>query len=211
MLAGDRIEGRDFEALVDGYLHGDPAAPDRTVRDQIEGALDGPVRQFAHRLYGSYAVALRRGGELVLAHDHFGLKPVYYHLDGDCLAFSTSLGALADLVGADEIDHSYFRDLIAFGEHAGTRTPFRAIRMLEAGETFRWNGVSLAVDGKWILTAVGLSGCRSSGRCATRRLARVRPWRPIECRMSDKSAGKRPVSAKLGPSALRPKQSARPL
>lgn len=88
------------------------------------------------RLNGMFSFALwdERLQRLLLVRDRFGVKPLYYTLQGDQLAFASEVKAFLALPG--------FRprlDLAAFGEHFtfqntfGDRTFFKDVKLLPAG------------------------------------------------------------------------------
>jgi len=80
------------------------------------------------RLNGMFAVAIWRGGELFLARDRLGKKPLFYYAGAEGLAFASEFKALARLEYA-EVDICERLEFY-FDEH----TPFRGVKSLRPGE-----------------------------------------------------------------------------
>jgi asparagine synthase (glutamine-hydrolysing) len=91
---------------------------------------------FAERLRGMFAVALwdARQRRLVLARDPFGIKPLYYRLAGDELAFASELRALP----RGEIDFDALEAFLAFNSIPGPYSIFRDVRKLTPGHLLVW-------------------------------------------------------------------------
>jgi asparagine synthase (glutamine-hydrolysing) len=91
---------------------------------------------FAERLRGMFAVAiwdsLRR--RLVLARDPFGIKPLYYRVGSDGLAFASELRALP----RSEIDFDALEAFLAFNSIPGPYSIFRDVRKLSPGHLLVW-------------------------------------------------------------------------
>lgn len=93
------------------------------------------------RLDGMYAIAIldRRHGELHLARDRFGEKPLYYtHCDGVSgrFAYASDLRALAALPWvAPDLDALSLQRYLALHYVPGERTILRAVRRVLPGET----------------------------------------------------------------------------
>lgn len=93
-------------------------------------------------LNGIFAFALydREKQELIIARDHFGIKPLYYYDDPNDFAFCSELKALLQVPGFDDqIDQValtyYLKALYAPGE----LTPFLKVRKLLPGHFIRLN------------------------------------------------------------------------
>ncbi len=88
------------------------------------------------RLRGMYACALwdESTGELLLARDPHGIKPLYYALEGGVLRFASQVRALA-AGGAlsTTVDPAAVAGFLAWGSIPEPRTLHRAIRALPAG------------------------------------------------------------------------------
>ena len=93
---------------------------------------------FARRLRGMFAIALwdARRSRLLLARDAFGIKPLYYRVDGDGLAFASELRALP----RGELDLDALEAFLAFNSIPSPLTIFRESRKLEPGHVLVWEG-----------------------------------------------------------------------
>src|SRR5262245_26834301 len=93
---------------------------------------------FAERLRGMFAVAIWDAGErrLVLARDRFGIKPLYYRVEGDALEFASELRALP----RGEIDLDALEGFLAFNCVPAPFSIFRDTRKLPPGHFLTWNG-----------------------------------------------------------------------
>jgi asparagine synthase (glutamine-hydrolysing) len=91
---------------------------------------------FAERLRGMFAAAIWDAGRrrLVLARDRFGIKPLYYRVDGVSLAFASELDALPQ----GEIDLDALEAFLAFNSIPAPLSIFREIRKLPAGHVLTW-------------------------------------------------------------------------
>jgi asparagine synthase (glutamine-hydrolysing) len=94
--------------------------------------------EFARRLRGMFALALwdARRSRLLLARDAFGIKPLYYRVDRDGLAFASELRALP----RGELDLDALEAFLAFNSIPSPLTIFRETRKLEAGHLLVWEG-----------------------------------------------------------------------
>ncbi len=91
---------------------------------------------FARRLRGMFAIALwdARRSRLVLVRDAFGIKPLYYRIDRDGLAFASELRALP----RGELDLDALEAFLAFNSIPSPLTIFRESRKLGAGYVLVW-------------------------------------------------------------------------
>ena len=91
---------------------------------------------FAAELRGMFAVALwdARRRRLVLARDAFGIKPLYYRVDGDGLAFASEVRALP----RGEIDFDALEGFLAFNSIPAPHTIFRDVKKLPPGHLLVW-------------------------------------------------------------------------
>jgi asparagine synthase (glutamine-hydrolysing) len=100
--------------------------------------------RFAEQLRGMFAVAIwdapRR--RLVLARDRFGIKPLYYRVDGRDLAFASELRALPH----GEIDLDAVEAFLAFNSIPAPLTIFQDARKLPAGHLLLWENGSVRIE-----------------------------------------------------------------
>ena len=95
---------------------------------------DGP--EFVSRLRGMFAIALwdRRHRRMLLARDRFGIKPLYYQLDGGRLAFASELKALLRQPAfSRQVDPAALHAFLAFNSIPAPLTIFAAARKLPPG------------------------------------------------------------------------------
>ena len=91
---------------------------------------------FAQRLRGMFAVAVWDGKRrrLVLARDPFGIKPLYYRIGADGIAFASELRALP----RGEIDFDALEAFLAFNSVPGPYSIFRDVKKLPPGHLLVW-------------------------------------------------------------------------
>jgi asparagine synthase (glutamine-hydrolysing) len=102
---------------------------------------DGP--NFVSKLRGMFAIALwdRRERRLLLARDPFGIKPLYYELGADRLAFASELKALLrQPTFSREVDADALHSFLAFNSIPAPLTIFRSARKLPPGHTLICDG-----------------------------------------------------------------------
>jgi len=92
---------------------------------------------FLGELNGMFALAIydKARKRVVLARDRFGIKPLYYHIDGQSnLSFASELKALLFNASIDvTIDVAAIQSLFHLLYIEGERTPFNEIKKLEPG------------------------------------------------------------------------------
>ena len=136
------------------------------------------------RLNGIFAFALhdRRNGELVVARDALGVKPLYFSEGSNGVAFASEIKALLSLVPeARELDGPALHRYLSFLWCPGEGTPLRGVRKLLPGEAMvvragkvvrRWIWYHLPVfrrDGADISEADSITGTVQGLRRAVHR------------------------------------------
>ena len=93
--------------------------------------------EFVKKLRGMFALAIydTHRQTLVLARDRFGIKPLFYSVNKDRLAFASELRALLTLPGIDtEPDRQAIFDFAALSYIPAPETFYKGIRALQPGE-----------------------------------------------------------------------------
>src|SRR6202012_4664318 len=102
------------------------------------------------RLVGMFAFAIgdSASGTLLLARDRLGIKPLYYRLLPDGIAFASELKALM-LLGTPQIDESAVRDFFFHGYIPAPKTIYRGIHKLPAAHTLKWRAGKVEIERYW--------------------------------------------------------------
>src|SRR6266436_1088706 len=102
------------------------------------------------RLAGMFAFAAwdTREQRLLLVRDRLGIKPLYYQLLPDGIAFASELKALL-VLGQPEIDQSAVRDFLFHGYIPAPKTIYRGIAKLPAGHVLTWAAGRVRIDRYW--------------------------------------------------------------
>jgi asparagine synthase (glutamine-hydrolysing) len=103
-----------------------------------------------NRLVGMFAFAAwdTREQRLLLARDRLGIKPLYYQVLPDGIAFASELKALL-VLGQPEIDHSAVRDFLFHGYIPAPKTIYQGIAKLPAGHTLTWEAGRIRIERYW--------------------------------------------------------------
>jgi len=105
--------------------------------------------EFASRLEGIFAIALwdTRRRRLVLARDQLGVKPLYYSLGPEGLAFASEVKALiAGGLLTPELDPLAAELFLAFGYVPGPRSLFAGVEKLMPASLLVWEGEGAPVQ-----------------------------------------------------------------
>jgi asparagine synthase (glutamine-hydrolysing) len=107
-------------------------------------------RACLNRLVGMFAFAAwdTRKQCLLLARDRLGIKPLYYRLLPDGIAFASELKGLL-VLGQPEIDQSAVRDFLFHGYIPAPKTIYRGIAKLPAGHTLTWAAGRVSIERYW--------------------------------------------------------------
>src|SRR5882724_1666049 len=102
------------------------------------------------RLVGMLALAAwdMREQRLLLARDRLGIKPLYYQVLPDGIAFASELKALL-VLGQPEIDRSAVRDFLFHGYIPAPKTIYRGIAKLPAGHLLTWQAGRIRIERYW--------------------------------------------------------------
>jgi asparagine synthase (glutamine-hydrolysing) len=102
------------------------------------------------RVAGMFAFALwdESARRLLLARDRLGIKPLYYRILADGIAFASELKALLAL-GRPEIDRSAVRDFLFHGYVPAPKSIYTGISKLPAGHTLVWQDGRVRIERYW--------------------------------------------------------------
>jgi asparagine synthase (glutamine-hydrolysing) len=106
------------------------------------GCLGGLAGMFA---FGCWDGRERR---LLLVRDRLGIKPLYYRVLPDGIAFASELKALL-VLGTPPVDASAVRDYLFHGYVPAPKSIYRGIRKLPAGHVLTWHDGRVEVDCYW--------------------------------------------------------------
>lgn len=114
-------------------------------------AREGPA--CVARLQGMFAFAVydRREGELTLARDPVGVKPLYYRFDGRSLVFSSEVRSLLAAGVGCELDPAGVLDYLAYGKVHAPRTILRDVLKLPPATVLRLGKAGLRLETYWRL------------------------------------------------------------
>ena len=76
----------------------------------------------------------------LIARDRFGVKPLYYYEDGNCLAFASEIKALLQFPITKEMDHESLLEYLQLNYIPGPATIFSKIKKLQPGHYMMWDG-----------------------------------------------------------------------
>ena len=101
-------------------------------------------------LVGMFAFAVwnEERRELFAARDRLGIKPLYYRVLADGIAFASELKALL-VLGTPAIDRSAVRDFLFHGYIPAPKTIYQGIAKLPAGHSLSWQDGELKVERYW--------------------------------------------------------------
>lgn len=122
--------------LLDGTIHNleeirhelEPCEAESPAEILLE-AYERQGLRFLSRLVGEFALAVTSASNcrVVLARDTFGTRPLYFVHADHGLTWSSSLGSLLELTGADcELDEEFIGEFLTL-QYYGRRTPFAGI------------------------------------------------------------------------------------
>jgi len=102
------------------------------------------------KVVGMFAFAIWDGDArcLTLARDRLGIKPLYYRILPDGLAFASELKALL-VLDKPEIDASAVRDYLFHGYVPAPKSIYRGICKLPAGHTLAWQDGRVRIERYW--------------------------------------------------------------
>jgi len=110
-----------------------------------ETLLEGLIKygtDFINKLNGIFALSFFniKTGDIIISKDHFGVKPLYYHLNDHEVYFSSELKSICSFnEGEKSIDKSALKNYINFLWSPGEKTPFNEFNKLLPGTYLKGN------------------------------------------------------------------------
>ena len=152
MLFGSQVLTYNGEIYNHERLRADLPGPWRSTGDTevLVRLLAQHGRACLDRLVGMFAFAAWDTAEqrLLLARDRLGIKPLYYRLLPQGIAFASELKALL-ILDRPEIDQSAVRDYLFHGYVPAPKTIYRGIAKLPAGHTLTWQAGRISIERYW--------------------------------------------------------------
>ena len=141
---GEIYNHEQLRAGLPGPWHstGDTEVLVHLLAEQGRACLDRLVGMFAFAAWDT------REQRLLLARDRLGIKPLYYRVLPDGIAFASELKALL-VLGQPEIDRSAVRDFLFHGYIPAPKTIYRGIAKLPAGHTLTWAKGRISIERYW--------------------------------------------------------------
>jgi asparagine synthase (glutamine-hydrolysing) len=160
MVFGSQVLTYNGEIYNHEHLRAELPGPWRSSGDTevLVHLLATQGRACLERLVGMFAFAAwdSRERSLLLVRDRLGIKPLYYQLLPDGIAFASELKALLVLgpdsglgSGRPQIDHSAVRDYLFHGYIPAPKTIYRGIAKLPAGHTLTWKEGRIRIERYW--------------------------------------------------------------
>jgi asparagine synthase (glutamine-hydrolysing) len=141
---GEIYNHERLRAGLPGPWHstGDTEVLVHLLAKQGSACLDSLVGMFAFAAWDT------RERRLLLARDRLGIKPLYYQVLPDGIAFASELKALL-VLGQPEIDASAVRDFLFHGYIPAPKSIYRGIAKLPAGHTLTWSAGRINIERYW--------------------------------------------------------------
>ena len=152
MAHGSQVLTYNGEIYNHEQLRAGLAGPWRSTGDTevLVHLLDAQGSACLNRVVGMFAFAAWdiRAQRLLLARDRLGIKPLYYQLLPDGIAFASELKALLEL-GRPQVDQSAVRDFLFHGYIPAPKTIYRGISKLPAGHMLTWEKGRISIERYW--------------------------------------------------------------
>ncbi len=117
---------------------------DLETGDDAELVVNGFIKQgseFIKKLSGMFAFAIynANNSELTIARDGCGMKPIYYYINGEEIAFSSGTRAFSDLSGFEKrFNEEILSAFLCYGHVPTSETFFKGVYRLEPGHILRF-------------------------------------------------------------------------
>jgi len=108
--------------------------------------------EFVKKLNGMFAIALydKNKNLFYLIRDRLGIKPLYFTIQNDDLAYASELKSLLLIPGLDkQIDFDALSTYLDLRYIPRPLSPFKGINKLDSGSYLLWNGENISIEKYW--------------------------------------------------------------
>lgn len=143
-------DGR-FVIVINGEIYNHLEIRDQLKHKTFRSSSDTETLLYAfeaedtgvfNKLNGIFALVIYDAykKELILARDHLGVKPLYFHDSEDGFVFSSELKSISVLPGMDKsLDVAALLNYVQFMYSPGRHTPFASIKKFDPGHYMRYS------------------------------------------------------------------------
>ena len=126
--------------------------------ETIIHAYEEHYHKCLEKLRGMFAFAIWDSSrkQLFLARDHVGIKPLYYHYDGERFFFASEIKSLLEAGIRKNIDMESLEDYLTFGFVRGDKTIYEGIKKLLPGHCMTYDGTQLLQRRYWNFRVLGI-------------------------------------------------------
>jgi asparagine synthase (glutamine-hydrolysing) len=142
----------NYRELAEGLTGAGHTFKTRSDTETILHAYEQYGDDCVDHLRGMFAFAIwdRRRQRLLVARDRLGVKPLYYYVNGDFLAFASEVKALLELPRVPrEVDPEAFDLYLSLRYVPGPRTMFKNIFRLQPGHTLVASAAGIHIRKYW--------------------------------------------------------------
>jgi len=106
---------------------------------------------FVKRLNGIFAIVLydSRQQKLLVMNDRYGLRPLYYAVDGERLMVASEVKAILKAGKSRKLDDGAVADWLAFGRLLGDKTFFQGITVLPPASILEYMSGEISLERYW--------------------------------------------------------------
>jgi asparagine synthase (glutamine-hydrolysing) len=133
---GELYNFRELRALFPGHIW-----ETESDTEVMQVGLDRFGEGFLDRVNGIFAIShLSRSGDLILARDRLGVKPLFYSERDHGISFASEIQALLELEsGRRAVDISALREWLFRGTWSSPHTLYAGLKQVPAGASLRFN------------------------------------------------------------------------
>jgi asparagine synthase (glutamine-hydrolysing) len=120
--------------------------PEFCIRSYDQYGID-----FVEKLNGSFVFIIcnLKENKMTIANDRYGLRPLYYALNGNQLLFSSEVKSILEDKSFKELDDEAVADFFAFKRILGNKTFVKGIKILPPATIAVYDGHNLSIRQYW--------------------------------------------------------------